>query len=147
MFCKNCGTTLADGASFCPSCGASVNQEQENTVCPNTFVDDQEKNSLATTILTLGIISISAGGLGMFVNSIFSIAALVLAIVCMKKVKTYRANYGDLEGKASTGNGLSIAGLILGILGVVGMILAILLFVAYFALIFFMYFLSFAMYM
>ena len=30
MFCRNCGTQMEDGASFCPSCGAKVEAENAN---------------------------------------------------------------------------------------------------------------------
>ena len=34
MFCRNCGTQMEDGASFCPSCGAKVEAENA-TQTPN----------------------------------------------------------------------------------------------------------------
>ena len=34
MFCKNCGTQIADGAAACPSCGTSVQQQAAPTQQP-----------------------------------------------------------------------------------------------------------------
>lgn len=32
MFCMNCGTKVADGASFCPNCGTKLQAAGQNSL-------------------------------------------------------------------------------------------------------------------
>jgi len=36
MFCKNCGTQIADGTAFCPNCGAKVEEENAAETTQNS---------------------------------------------------------------------------------------------------------------
>ena len=140
MFCKFCGNELPENANFCPRCGginddtpnkeASVKQEpvkqapasdipsffEEQTEAPfmqpATAEDPfkQEKSDMGGSILKFAILGL-AFGMTMFL----SLLGLIFSIVARTKLNTYIAKFGETEGTASVGKGLSIAGLIVSI--------------------------------
>ena len=70
MFCKNCGASMPDGASFCSQCGAKVDVPVENNtqsgydagtgygynqnVNTRSSVDSSQRPSIRTTDMTAG---------------------------------------------------------------------------------------------
>ena len=95
MFCKNCGTSLSDGARFCPTCGTTVervepqnnNSDYSNYSQPSVTAnpysynvpayDRAEQSRLATNIMVFGIIglALSLMGVSALLGIIFSAIA------------------------------------------------------------------------
>lgn len=97
MFCSNCGTNNADGATFCANCGASLGATPVQSYNAAPANAEQPAKGLSIASLVLGIISLIA----------FAIIAGTLAIVfsCVAKKK----------GNTSK---MTTAGLVLGIVGI-----------------------------
>ncbi len=100
MFCSRCGTTLAEGAYFCPKCGAD---NSAGAVAPagapaSAVVADPPQTS------GLAIGSLVCGVLPFFLLT--PIVAIVLGHISLSQIKQ---SAGRLKGK-----GLAIAGLVLG---------------------------------
>jgi len=100
LFCQKCGTTLAEGAYFCPKCGA------ENTpaavvptavATPDAPLQPQQTSGMAIGSLICGLVPF-------FVLT--PIAAIVLGHIALSQIKR---SAGRLKGK-----GMAIAGLVLG---------------------------------
>lgn len=59
MYCSNCGTKIEDTVKFCPNCGKSTNQNQQNTVPKNTPYNNipqtviADKSSVGTLLVGL----------------------------------------------------------------------------------------------
>lgn len=68
---------------------------------------DEQKNSLATKTMILGIVAIAISELG--------IPGIILGAIALGSAKNYVAAYGQLEGKAKVGKILGTVGLIVGI--------------------------------
>lgn len=109
MFCKNCGTQMADGTIFCPICGA--NQAAQAPVQPQQPVygyapvpqaEVQPAKGLAVASLVLGIISLI----------VFAVIAGPLGII-----------FGGLAKSKGNRSGMATAGIVCGIIGVAGWLL------------------------
>ena len=72
-------------------------------------VDD---GGASTPILILGIVGLATA----FLPYMISIVGIIVSAIGKGKAKNYRAQFGDLFGKAKVGNGLAKAGVIVGIL-------------------------------
>ena len=72
-------------------------------------VDD---GGASTPILILGIIGLATA----FLPYMASIVGIIVSAIGKGKAKNYRAQFGELFGKAKVGNGLAKAGVIVGIL-------------------------------
>lgn len=97
MFCSNCGTNNADGATFCSNCGSSLGAQPAPSYNAAPANAEQPAKGLSIASLVLGIISLI----------VFAYIAGTLAIVfsCVAKKK----------GNTSK---MTTAGLILGIVGI-----------------------------
>ncbi len=114
MFCKNCGSQLAEDARFCASCGATVDSEPKAAEATMGNVasdpDKAAKNESATQILTLGICSVA------FSCSFWlAIVGWILGGICKNKVREHEARFGPVSGKAKVGKYLGVGGFIGGI--------------------------------
>ena len=109
MFCKKCGTSLSEGAQFCPQCGSQVYSSDG----PVQSRPQYAEKSGGSTALVLGI-------LGIIFIFVFSIVGLVLCIIAVvngnRDMKTLPA---DRRGQAIAGLVLGAAGLIIFILRIV----------------------------
>ena len=92
MFCKKCGANLPDGSKFCPSCGAT--QEEET-----------HRSWLPIWKLASGIISIVAGGILMLPSC---------AVSCTASLAENDAGF-DLGASLLWTSGLILAGGIVSI--------------------------------
>lgn len=97
MFCSNCGTNNADGATFCANCGTSLSAKPAASYNAAPANAEQPAKGLSIVSLVLGIISLI----------VFAYIAGTLAIVfsCVAKKK----------GNTSK---MTTAGLVLGIVGI-----------------------------
>lgn len=57
MFCRNCGTQLADGAEFCHKCGTKIAYSDSKTNTP-----DCDPRSRVATAIAIGKLVVSIGG-------------------------------------------------------------------------------------
>jgi hypothetical protein len=126
MYCPNCGSYVQNGASFCASCGARIEPQQQNPyhqdgwygdnqsfapVPPSADVTAAESKSVAS--LVMGIISIVAG---------FFLAGLVLgplAIVKSKQARSVLSQSNHNFWIALAGGITGIAGLVVSIIGAI----------------------------
>lgn len=128
MFCKNCGSHLADDALFCPNCGTKTNDTPSGQTPPpngqtgytpngyntgNGYNNPNGYNNAnynsATPTNTLAIVG--------FVLSFFvALAGLICSILGYNKAKNENLGYG----------GLALAGIIISVLS---MILSVILYV------------------
>lgn len=120
MFCKKCGAELCDGTKFCPKCGEALEEEVKKTV-----VDTPEADSLATSVLTFGII-------GVVLLWIFPPVGIVFSYLAIKKFKQYKELSAIPSTKANVGNILATVGLVINIISSVLMVLSIVFFIFYF---------------
>lgn len=88
MFCNKCGANIADGSSFCPSCGAQFG----NAAAPKT-----PGLGLAIASMVLGIISLLC----------FPYITGVLAVI-----------FGAVAKNKGCKSGMATAGIVCGIIGV-----------------------------
>jgi len=106
MFCSKCGTSNADNAQFCVSCGQSMSASPAAFVTPTT----------APTIIPPGGVETSGKAIASLVCGLFSlifpaaIAAIILGHVSRSEI---RKSGGRLKG-----NGLALTGLIFGYMGI-----------------------------
>ncbi len=106
MTCSKCGATLADNSRFCANCGNSLGaQAPVSPVAPPPPVSGpiaaQQTSGKAIASLILGIINVFP----------LSVIAIILGHLSLSEIKK---SAGRLKGQ-----GLAIAGLILGYLGLV----------------------------
>ena len=109
MYCKYCGTDVAEGARFCENCGAAI----EGTVeTPTPFIDDEfevQKNALGGSVFALGLTGL------IFSNTSLALLGIILSAVGLGKARKYKRFAGVLEGRAKAGLILSKVGLAVGI--------------------------------
>lgn len=103
MLCPACGTTVADGSQFCSSCGKSFATAQ---FAP-TRTDSASSPATAPQTSGKAIASLVCGIINIF--PLF-IVAIILGHISLSEIKK---SAGRLKGE-----GLAIAGLILGYLGI-----------------------------
>lgn len=117
MYCKNCGTMIAEGAAFCSNCGTPVETKadpapaySEVTTPAGSYTYAPAPTVDGGSILTFGILALA------FACTFFaSFLGIVFGAVCKGKVNAYCAAGAPLEGKAKVGSILGKVGLILGI--------------------------------
>jgi len=111
MICVN-GHNCPDNVAFCPTCGVNSFQPS-STNYPNyiTTISARTTNGLAVASLVLGIV---------WVYWIGSILALIFGLVARKQIKE----------RGQGGEGMAIAGIVLGIVGIVSLIIVIIVVVA-----------------
>ena len=109
MFCRNCGTQMADGTAFCPNCGTSQvaqapvqPQQPAYGYTPVPQADPQPAKGLAVASLVMGIISLI----------VFAVIAGPLGII-----------FGGLAKSKGNRSGMATAGIVCGIIGVAGWLL------------------------
>ena len=106
MYCKYCGTELAEGSNFCIKCGNA--QTEPATTRPE--ISEEERSGMRKNILGWGITSLA------FACSVFlSFLGFIFAIVAKAKAKKYYKTFGVLDWQAKVGNHLANAGLGVGI--------------------------------
>ena len=125
MYCQKCGYEVKEGTKFCPICGQEQMAAQagsaKNFSTPIYMAEQdttEKKDSLAGSILTWGILSLAFS-----VSGCLAILGFIFSFIAKGKVKQYVELYGETEGRASVGKGLSKAGFIVGIIMTIYMIL------------------------
>ena len=114
MICNNCGRNIEEGTTVCPYCGNVMNAYNgpvHTMYSPNY---DAEKKALEDAIFNFGL-----WGLLLSVFCCIPLVGLVLSIIALVKVKKFKATYGPLVDRSSTGNVLAIIGLIVGLIPVI----------------------------
>ena len=103
MICPNCGASGGDNSQFCSNCGKSIQQMSPSApVAPAPIYSGQTQTSgKAIASLVCGIINIFP----------LFIVAIILGHISLSEIKK---SAGRLKGE-----GLAIAGLVLGYLGIV----------------------------
>lgn len=119
MFCKYCGNQLSNEANFCPKCGRIVaNEESKKEEKYDFFEDkteyvqapshnDKAKDEFAGEILKFAILGLAFG-----CTMILSILGIIFSSIARAKLRQYTQYYGETEGRASVGKGISIGGTI-----------------------------------
>lgn len=105
MFCRNCGTQMADGTTFCPNCGTSQVAQTSEPVygyAPAPQAQVQPAKGLAIAGMVMGIISIF----------LFPLITGSLGII-----------FGGVAKSKGNRSGVATAGIVCGIIGVVGKLL------------------------
>lgn len=139
-FCKHCGAQIEDTTAFCPNCGTNVSDDAVSSSAPepqyNAYQPEQpvqptqyqpyqdyqnpgiypeaKLNGLAVAGFVVSLVSL-------FFCGISSIVGLILSIVGMSQIKN-----SIKAGVPQRGNGLAIAGLVIGIIGTVCILIYIL---------------------
>ncbi len=112
MYCANCGRPVEEGASFCPHCGVAIGQvvaPGQPTAAPAQV--PARAGPRATS--SLAIASLIAGVAGLMIGCYFwpaGLAAAIIAVVLgILGLSEIRKRPGELAG-----NGLAIAGIVVG---------------------------------
>ena len=108
MYCKYCGTDVAEGARFCENCGAAI---EATTATPMPVIDDEfeeQKNALGGSVFALGLTGL------IFSTTSLALVGIILSLVGMGKARKYKRFAGILEGRAKAGLILSKVGLAVG---------------------------------
>lgn len=128
MICKNCGATLADTASFCPSCGmvCTNNTNTANTTntadmgSPVKNAPSEQASACSKSVLIFGIL-----GLAFSVSFYLSILGIFFSSIALKKANSFKESEGSLYGRAKVGKNLGLGGLIAGIVLTIVLIITI----------------------
>jgi hypothetical protein len=111
MLCAN-GHGCPEGVAFCPTCGTSVSPAvPARYVTYATATPVRTVNGLAIASMVLGIV---------WVYWVGSILALIFGLVARKQIKQ----------RGQSGDGMAIAGIVLGIVGIVTMVIVIILIIS-----------------
>jgi hypothetical protein len=102
MFCPNCGTENAEESTICQSCGVSLTSPAYQPPAQATG-RPTPTSGLATASLIFGILGLT------LLPTLGSVAAVVLGYMAKSEINS---SAGQLEG-----NGLAMAGLVLGYIG------------------------------
>ncbi len=140
MFCKTCGTSMADDAKFCPNCGTPAPAPEtasytpssdytpsgytpENSYTPQTQYNTPLYNTAdvpSTPALIFGILSLA------MMNTFFlAFLGIIFGAIALSKANACQAITGELTGKAKVGR-------ILGKIGLITSIVVTAIFVVYF---------------
>jgi len=107
MFCPNCGIEIHEQAKFCRECGASMlpmGMEHNAKVSQSSPVQ-QQTSGFAISSLVLGILGVV---IGWFTLVIPAILAVIFGHIARSKIRQ--------SGGTITGDGMAIAGLVMGYL-------------------------------
>lgn len=119
MFCKNCGHSLDEGASFCPSCGKATQEAPtpppQSVYYGNPY--DAARQSLAGGAQTWGIVSL------VITLVCCPLLGFIFSFVALSKANRYKSTYGVLEGGAMTGYVLGWISLGLNLLWILGSVI------------------------
>lgn len=124
-FCSNCGNKVSEKDNVCSNCGKVLKEIEENVEViepvTNQYNSPEQKpaNGLAIAGFVVSLVSLVCCG------GIFGIIGLILSVVGSSKAK-------ELNG---SGQGLAVAGIVLGIISML-----------YFIIILFVYFAAFLNY-
>ena len=119
MLCPQCGTALADNARFCSNCGSSMPQAPSVATTPAapppTFQPSAYVPPVAGPSSYSGVPQTSGKAIGSLICGIInvfplSVVAIILGHLSLSEIKK---SAGRLKGQ-----GLAIAGLVLGYLGI-----------------------------
>ena len=126
MYCKYCGHELPDESNFCTMCGRVVddanNKDWTDAVDDAAFreeapwkkANEEAKGSLATKILTFGILGLAFGMTGWL-----ALLGIIFSSISKRAIRKYNEMFGETTGRASVGRGLSTAGLVISIVATV----------------------------
>jgi len=113
MFCEKCGTEITNGSMFCHNCGTKINTDaqaaQEEPIKYNmgSTANNNTSAPKAASPSPFGIASLVTGIVGLFfLGIVFGILAIIFASIAKK-------NNGGVR------DGLSTAGLVMGIISLV----------------------------
>ena len=128
MFCRKCGTELADDALFCTHCGEKVNEkeaEEAIAVVENSSEAEvvakapkEEKPEIpagATPVMIMGIASLVCAIATFYVYIVGPLLGVVLGAIARSMGKKYIKANGDVSSRVRLGRSLGLAGLIVGI--------------------------------
>jgi type IV pilus assembly protein PilA len=106
LLCPTCGASIADNSQFCSNCGKSASQTQPTAsltppTVPAAPIGPQQTSGKAIASLVCGIINVFP----------LFIAAIILGHISLSEIKK--------SGGRLKGEGVAIAGLVLGYLGIV----------------------------
>ena len=102
-FCTSCGNVMAEGEQFCRKCGAALSAGPTAPVMPPVPAGPAPTSGKAVASLIFGLFILFFP---------FSIVAIILGHLSLSEI---RKSAGRLKG-----DGLAIAGLVLGYMGVAG---------------------------
>lgn len=102
-FCASCGRVVGEGEQFCRQCGAAVSASAAASAMPPVPAGPAETSGKAITSLIFGLF--------LFFFP-FSVVAIIFGHLSLSEI---RKSAGRLKG-----DGMAIAGLVLGYLGVAG---------------------------
>ncbi len=115
MYCNNCGTFIHDGVKFCPNCGACVTASQPGPDCGASQYTAPSYNynsgGNSSPVLVWGIL-----GLAFACSFWLSFLGIIFSAIAKGKANNYFATYGYDSKKATVGQKLATAGLIVGII-------------------------------
>lgn len=105
MYCRNCGTQLAENSSFCPSCGGELQQERPETPQPAQYGG---MRGFSTRIADPAFSQYVKNS-----NSYAAIFTLILAVVAVVGFYIYGEAGSEMENPESLYIGLAIGGMFL----------------------------------
>lgn len=128
MYCRHCGNLLSDDSRFCSKCGQPIETikteepvaeapeiEQAYTIGqPDPAIEQktaEEKTSLASSVLTWGILSLAFA-----ISGCIGLLGFIFSFIAKNKAAKYIAAYGEPEARVSIGKGLAKAGFIVGLI-------------------------------
>lgn len=88
MYCRNCGSQLDDGVSFCPHCGAPTNTPYRQTGAP-TAMPAENPNYMGVAGFVLSLVCIWLGAL--IVPLIVSLVLNIIACTQKKNCTKYNS--------------------------------------------------------
>lgn len=126
MFCRKCGTELADDALFCTHCGEKVNDKEkaDETVAVVAAVEEKKEEEKreekqipagATPVMIMGIASLTCALSTFYVYIIGPLLGVVLGCIARSLGKKYIETNGDVSARVRIGRTLGLAGIIVGI--------------------------------
>ena len=125
MFCKNCGTQIADGATACPSCGTPVQQQAAQAPAP-TPAPAQQNVYVQNAPAQAGVPYPHPNSQGLFLaafvlNLLATISCGILIIPLAWMIPMTVHTWGIYKGRQPNTTGFGVCSLIF--VGIVGGIL------------------------